>query len=70
MNQKITEQESRFEHLEQMSVAELLTHINEEDAGVAMAVERALPQIEALVKAIEPRMKRGGRLFYVGAGTS
>ena len=70
MNRKITEQESRFRHLEQMSVAELLAHINEEDAGVADAVKLAIPQIEALVEAIEPRMKRGGRLFYVGAGTS
>ncbi len=70
MNQKITEQESRFGHLEKMSVAELLKHINEEDFGVAEAVKRAIPQIEALVEAIEPRMKRGGRLFYVGAGTS
>ncbi len=70
MNQKITEQESRFGHLEKMSVAELLKHINEEDFGVAEVVKRAIPQIEALVEAIEPRMKRGGRLFYVGAGTS
>ena len=70
MNQKITEQESRYKHLEQMSVAELLMHINEEDAGVAQVVQLAIPQIEALVEAIEPRMKRGGRLFYVGAGTS
>ena len=53
-----------------MSVGELLAHINEEDALVAEAVGRALAQIEALVEAIEPRMKRGGRLFYVGAGTS
>ena len=70
MNQKITEQESRYKHLEQMSVAELLKHINEEDAGVAQVVQLAIPQIEVLVEAIEPRMKRGGRLFYVGAGTS
>ena len=67
---KITEQPSRYDHLEQMSVGELLQHINEEDALVAQAVTLALPQIEALVKAIEPRMKRGGRLFYIGAGTS
>jgi N-acetylmuramic acid 6-phosphate etherase len=53
-----------------MSVGELLKHINEEDALVADAVGKANPQIEALVEAIEPRMKRGGRLFYVGAGTS
>ncbi len=68
--EKITEQPSRYDQLEQMSVSELLQHINEEDALVAGAVRRALPQIQALVQAIEPRMKRGGRLFYVGAGTS
>ena len=67
---KITEQPSRYDHLEQMSVAELLQHINDEDALVAEAVRKAVPQIQALVEAIEPRMKRGGRLFYVGAGTS
>jgi N-acetylmuramic acid 6-phosphate etherase len=67
---RITEQPSRYDHLEQMSVAELLQHINKEDVLVAEAVHKALPQIEALVEAIEPRMKRGGRLFYVGAGTS
>ena len=67
---KITEQPSHYEHLEQMSVGELLAHINDEDALVAEAVRRAIPQIEALVTAIEPRMRRGGRLFYVGAGTS
>ena len=67
---RITEQSSRYDHLEQMSVGELLRHINEEDMLVAEAVNKAIPQIEALVEAIEPRMKRGGRLFYVGAGTS
>lgn len=67
---KITEQSSRYDHLEQMSIGELLQHINEEDALVAQAVSQALPQIEELVRAIEPRMKRGGRLFYIGAGTS
>ena len=70
MDNKITEQPSHYDHLERMSVAELLQHINDEDALVAEAVRKALPQIEALVEAIEPRMKRGGRLFYVGAGTS
>ena len=70
MKEIITEQPSRFDHLEQMSVGELLQHINEEDALVAEAVRQSLSQIEALVKAIEPRMKRGGRLFYIGAGTS
>ena len=67
---RITEQPSHYDHLEQMPVAELLQHINEEDALVAKAVKRVLPQITRLVEAIEPRMKRGGRLFYVGAGTS
>ena len=67
---KITEQVSHYDHLEQMTVGELLQHINEEDALVAEAVGKVLPQVEALVAAIEPRMKRGGRLFYIGAGTS
>lgn len=67
---RITEQPSHYDHLEQMSVGELLQHINEEDMLVAEAVHKAMPQIQALVEAIEPRMKRGGRLFYVGAGTS
>ena len=67
---KITEQPSRYDHLEQMTVSELLEHINDEDMLVAEAVRKAMPQIQALVEAIEPRMKRGGRLFYVGAGTS
>lgn len=70
IKQKITEQPSRFDHLEQMSVKELLQHINEEDQRVAESVRLVLPQIEALVEAIEPRMRRGGRLFYIGAGTS
>lgn len=70
MDTKITEQPSRFDHLEKMSVGELLEHINEEDALVAEAVHKALPQIVPLVEAIEPRMKQGGRLFYIGAGTS
>ena len=67
---KITEQPSHYDHLEQMSVCELLQHINDEDALVAGAVRNALPQIEAFVTALEPRMKHGGRLFYIGAGTS
>ena len=66
---KITEQSSRFDHLEQMSVSELLQHINEEDAAIAEAVRQAIPQIKPFVEAVEERMKRGGRLFYIGAGT-
>ena len=67
---KITEQPSHFDHLERMTTGELLRHINEEDHRVAEAVKKAIPQIQALVEAIEPRMQRGGRLFYLGAGTS
>ena len=67
---KITEQPSHFDHLEQMSVLELLEHINEEDTHVAGAVRQVIPQVRALVEAIVPRMKRGGRLFYIGAGMS
>ena len=67
---KITEQPSHYDHLEEMEVSEILQAINQEDRLVAEAVEHALPQVEALVKAIEPRLKHGGRLFYVGAGTS
>ena len=66
----ITEQPSHYDHLEAMSVAELLQHINDEDALVAEAVRKVLPEIQVFVEAVEPRMKRGGRLFYVGAGTS
>ncbi len=67
---KITEKPSKYNHLEKKSVKELLTDINWEDHFVPDAVERAIPQIEAFVNAVEPRMKRGGRLFYLGAGTS
>ncbi|KGO94793.1 N-acetylmuramic acid 6-phosphate etherase [Flavobacterium subsaxonicum] len=67
---RTTEQSSKYEHLEQMSVAQLLENINNEDKSVPFAVERALPQIEALVTKIVGRLKEGGRLFYIGAGTS
>ena len=67
---RTTEQSSKYEHLEQMSVAQLLENINNEDKSVPFAVERALPQIEALVTKIVERLKDGGRLFYIGAGTS
>ena len=68
--EKITEQPSHYDHLEKMSVDELLRDINREDALVAEAVRRVIPQIGAFVEAVEPRMRDGGRLFYVGAGTS
>lgn len=66
----ITETSSHYDHLEQMSVQELLTAINQEDKTVPLAVEKAIPQIEALVSQIVARMRNGGRLFYIGAGTS
>lgn len=68
--QKITESESLYDHLEQKSVRELLEAIHTEDKKVADAVGRTLPQIEQLVTAIVERMRRGGRIFYLGAGTS
>lgn len=68
--EKITESASRYRHLENMSVRELLVSINAEDKTVPLAVEQAIPQIEALVEAIVPKMREGGRLFYIGAGTS
>lgn len=67
---KITEQPSLHDHLEQQSVRELLEGINEEDQKVALAVRKCIPQIERLVTAIVERMQRGGRIFYMGAGTS
>lgn len=67
---KTTEQSSKYEHLEKMSVAELLQNINNEDKTVAFSVEKAIPQIENLVVQIVEKLKNGGRLFYIGAGTS
>ena len=67
---KTTEQSSKYEHLEQMSVSELLTNINTEDQTVPFAVQKSLPQIEAIVTKVVEKMKLGGRLFYIGAGTS
>lgn len=65
-----TESTSYYDHLEQMSVRDLLTNINREDQTVPVAVSKAIPQIETLVTEIVKRMKQGGRLFYIGAGTS
>lgn len=67
---KISEQPSLYNDLEKKSVSEILTDINNEDKKVALAVEKAIPQIEKLVTDIVARMKRGGRIFYMGAGTS
>ncbi|HEX8060715.1 MAG TPA: N-acetylmuramic acid 6-phosphate etherase [Cyclobacteriaceae bacterium] len=65
-----TESASNFKHLDKMSVKELLTGINEEDHNVPAAIKKQLPQIEALVTTIVEKMRKGGRLFYIGAGTS
>ena len=67
---KISEQPSLYDNLEKKSVHELLVDINQEDKKVALAIEAAIPQIEKLVEAVVPRMQKGGRLFYMGAGTS
>lgn len=67
---KTTEQDSNYNHLEKMSVKELITNINNEDKTVPLAVEKALPQIELLIEQIVLKLKNGGRLFYIGAGTS
>ncbi|WP_299671072.1 N-acetylmuramic acid 6-phosphate etherase [uncultured Polaribacter sp.] len=67
---KTTEQDSKYNHLEKMSVKELLTHINTEDKTVPLAVEKCLPQITLLTTNIVRNLKNGGRLFYIGAGTS
>lgn len=68
--QKISEQASLYNNLEKKSVGEIVREINEEDKKVAFAVEKALPAVEKLVEQIVPRMKGGGRIFYIGAGTS
>src|SRR5215213_6129668 len=67
---KFTEEPSQYRHLEQMSVADILININREDQTVPLAVEKSIPQIEKLVAVIVDNMLAGGRLFYVGAGTS
>ena len=66
----VTESSSRYNHLEHMPVGELLNNINKEDRTVPEAIGEKIEQIEALVVAIVERMKKGGRLFYIGAGTS
>ena len=66
----ITEQSSHYRHLEKMSVSQILSGINSEDKNVADAVKKSLPQIEKLIDAVADKMLAGGRLFYIGAGTS
>ena len=66
---KITEQASKYRHLEKMSVEELTANLNKEDQSVAVAIERALPQLNTLINKIVSKIEHGGRLFYVGAGS-
>lgn len=68
--EKFTEQASKYRDLDKMGIAEILQHINDEDKTVPYAVEKAIPQVEKLVGVIVDKMLAGGRLFYMGAGTS
>ena len=68
--ERITEQSSNYHHLEKMTIEELLININKEDATVPAAIEKVIPEIEKLVSVISDKMLAGGRLFYIGAGTS
>lgn len=65
-----TESSSNYNHLEKMTVKELLTGINKEDHGIPSAIEKEIPRIEALVTAVVEKLRTGGRMFYIGAGTS
>jgi len=65
-----TESSSHYDDLEKMSIGDLLASMNKEDQSVPVAVQRVIPSIEILVKAIVGKMQKGGRLFYIGAGTS
>ena len=67
---RVTEQESNYSNIDQMSVTDILKGINNEDKSVALSVEKVIPQIEKLATAVAERMQNGGRLFYIGAGTS
>ena len=67
---KTTESDSNYDGLDKMSTVDLLININREDKTVALSVENKIPQIEQLINAIVPKMKIGGRLFYLGAGSS
>ena len=66
---RLTEQPSKYDNLEKMSVKELITNINNEDKLVALAIEKVLPDLEKLITAIENQLRNGGRMFYVGCGT-
>lgn len=68
--ERITEADSHYRHIEKMQVSEILRNINREDQVVALAIQQVLPSIEILVNAITDKLLAGGRLFYIGAGTS
>ncbi len=70
MSEKITEKDSLYDHLESMNVIDILTAINEQDKSVPLAVEKVLHRIETVVILITEKMRTGGRLFYIGSGTS
>jgi N-acetylmuramic acid 6-phosphate etherase len=69
-NKRTTESDSLYHDIEKMSTAEILSNINQEDQKVALAVKDAMPAIEKLVDSVSDKLKNGGRLFYIGAGTS
>lgn len=66
---RITEQQSNYRHLEKMSIDEITSHINHEDKLVPLAIERALPQLNSLIKSVVEHLENGGRLYYLGAGS-
>ena len=68
--EKITEKDSNYDNLENMSISDIITTINKEDKTVPLAVEKALPQIKTLIEQTILKLKNDGRLFYIGAGTS
>ncbi|QEH41572.1 N-acetylmuramic acid 6-phosphate etherase [Chitinophaga sp. XS-30] len=66
---KVTEEPSRYRHLEKMTIEQITANINREDQLVALAVEKALPDLNALIQAVVDKLRQGGRLFYLGAGS-
>jgi N-acetylmuramic acid 6-phosphate etherase len=67
---KTTEESSKYNHLEKMSISEIITNINSEDKSIPIAIEKVIPEIENLIQKVVIKLKNGGRLFYIGAGTS
>ena len=67
---KTTEESSKYNHLEKMSISEIVTNINSEDKSIPLAIEKIIPEIENLIQKVVIKLKNGGRLFYIGAGTS